>query len=379
MANPSDIIYFDHAAATPVRRELYALFPELARRCYANSEAAHRLACELRNELREAGKRLAGALFERDPPECEVIFGNSASELLALLGCLAWPARAAGAGSMLDHPAVQAMLRHGFAAVRTLPVDRRGLALAPAMPPDGTVKLAAVPWVQSEIGLVQSPETMLPELRRAFPEALTLLDMVQGAGKLAPPETLPDLAVISGHKFGAPGGAALLLLAPAARRLAPAFQQLRHRDYRTGRVEPLTALLLTHALELVAGERRENSVKVAQIGGLLRAGLAQRQLPNGNAISFTVAAAASSPYILHFLLPGYDGGVLVRMLSERNIMVAAGSACQAESKNPSAALTALGFPRRLAYSGLRLSFSPDNTAAEAQTFLRVLFEVLGTY
>lgn len=378
MANISDLIYFDHAAATPVRSELWPLLPELAMRCYANPEAAHRLASEVRRLLEDAGQRLAAAVFGRTLPECGVVFGGSASELLALIGSLHRPAHAAGAGSQLEHPAVLAMLRRGCGAVRMTEVDRDGRWQLPATP-DGAVALAAVSWVQSETGLIQPLDRMLPELRRAFPEALLLVDAVQGAGKLEFPAALPDLAVVSGHKFGAPGGAALLLLSPAARQLEKALAKLRRDDYLTGRTEPLNALLLSRAAELAAAECKPNFERVAALGRLLRAGLANLELPVGKEVIFTAAEERSSPYILHFVLPGYDSGVLVRMLSQRDIMVAAGSACRAESKLPSAALTALGFPRRLGHSGLRLSFSPANTVAEAQTFLKVLPEVLRDY
>jgi len=76
------------------------------------------------------------------------------------------------------------------------------------------------------------------------------------------------------------------------------------------------------------------------------------------------------------MLPGIETGVLVRMLSEAGVLVAAGSACSSESGEPSAALLALGFRRNEAWSGLRVSIGPDTDAKDAEKFIEALRNVL---
>ena len=128
-----------------------------------------------------------------------------------------------------------------------------------------------------------------------------------------------------------------------------------------------------------ASLRAENLARTEAISGFLRRKLDNQLLPNGKTIRLTVPEEYSAGNILHLLLPGYQSGVLVRMFSAANVMVAAGSACQSETKEPSAVLTALGLSKNDAFSGLRLSFAGSNTLAEAEEFLRTLEMILKNY
>jgi cysteine desulfurase len=78
-------------------------------------------------------------------------------------------------------------------------------------------------------------------------------------------------------------------------------------------------------------------------------------------------------------LPPYQGAVLVRMLSERGIMVAAGSACEAERQGASRALLAMGVPRHEAFSALRFSFWESNSADDVDRLLETLPEIFQRY
>ena len=93
----------------------------------------------------------------------------------------------------------------------------------------------------------------------------------------------------------------------------------------------------------------------------------------------TVPAESAANNILHLLLPGYQSGVLVRMFSAENIMLSAGSACQSETDEPSFILQALNFSKTDAFSGLRLSFSAENTLEEAGQFLLTMDKILRNY
>ena len=111
----------------------------------------------------------------------------------------------------------------------------------------------------------------------------------------------------------------------------------------------------------------------------MRLALAELRLPGGGRVVFSVPEEKSSPYILHLRFPGFQGGVLVRMLSEYGVFAASGSACQAESDRPSAALLELGLPRDEAYSGVRLSFSTENSPEEALALREIFERVLRAY
>ena len=74
-----------------------------------------------------------------------------------------------------------------------------------------------------------------------------------------------------------------------------------------------------------------------------------------------------------------QGAVLVRMLSELGVMTSSGSACAAESPDPSPALLALGYRRNDAYSGLRLSFGGSPAPDTPDFLLAALEKVLQNY
>ena len=74
------IIYLDNAAATPVSDEILSVFNENIENCYANQEAAHGLAYDIREMMDKAAVRLAQAIL--DDPKAGVCWGNSTTELL---------------------------------------------------------------------------------------------------------------------------------------------------------------------------------------------------------------------------------------------------------------------------------------------------------
>ena len=69
----------------------------------------------------------------------------------------------------------------------------------------------------------------------------------------------------------------------------------------------------------------------------------------------------------------------MRMLSDEGVMTSAGSACAAESRDPSPAMLAIGKSRSDAYGGLRLSFGWDTPPEAADIFLAAWKKVLQNY
>lgn len=369
------MIYFDQAAAMRPDPAVLDDYRRQAARCFANQEAGHRLGRALREELREAGVRLSRALTGGD---WQVVYASTGTDLFALLAQLGdLPRGGSVAATALEHPALAAALRRLSPAVGRLPVGPDGRIATERIGEavDASTGLVAFHHVQSELGVRQEVAAVAAALRQRAPRGRILLDAIQSAGRFALDFDV-DFIAVSGHKLGAPGGAALLYRDEA---LTVQFEALRHRDYRIGRPEPAQVLALARAAELWCAARADRLRQLASLQELLRRRLAALPLPNGKRIVFTVPEEHASPYILHLLLPGYQAAVLMRMLAEREIFVASGSACQAESREPSPALRAIGVPARDGYAGLRLSFSFDNTPSEAEAFVDALAAVLRDY
>lgn len=375
------MLYFDSAAAWRPPSEVLDFHRAALEEEFANQEAAHKLGYEARRRLETAERELAEALTLT--AEWRVIWGNSGTSLFRLLADSPLVAGKRVLSSKLEHPALTAQFKRTASEIRFLAADtRNGRFLLPdsgGTPP--TFDVLALHQIQSELGVVQELDELFFLLRsRAGRPFFAIADSIQAAGKFELPHRA-DVIVVSGHKFGAPGGAALLLAPDSAFTpiLLKFAERYRHTDYGCARPEPALMRTLSFAARLRSKTLQSDREHVAKLQHLLRELLTGIPLPGGGKIRPTVPEEHASSYILHLLLPGIDTGVLVRMLSERGIMVAAGSACTAEFPLPSATLVALGIPRRDGHSGLRISLAPENTTAEIKKLAATIVDVLKNY
>src|SRR5262245_26720564 len=154
-------IYLDHAATTPLRREvLDAMLPFLTE-SYGNPSSAHAFGRTARAALDDAHERVARRL---DAQAREIVFTSGGTEAnnLALKGA-AWAGKARGhriVTSSIEHHAVGHTLRYlekfGF-EILELPVDRYGRVdpdqLESALT-DKTI-LVSVMLANNEVGTIQ--------------------------------------------------------------------------------------------------------------------------------------------------------------------------------------------------------------------------------
>lgn len=375
------MIYFDHAAAVPVLAEVISSYPELLKKYSGNQEAAHQLGHTLNKELEALGNMLFDILLPHAKAEQKAcFFGSDTTELLNITAHALGDKNAVCCSSVLEHVSVRTMLKRAFGKVSEFPLDKYGRIAD--MPADiAESRLIVITHVQSEIGVMQDLPTLMKQLRRAAPQAVILLDMVQSSMLYEFPANtlLPDLLLISGAKTGADSGAALLAMNSAAALLKNKLNDLRKKEYLIGKTNIVQAAALVLSVQINSITRIENAGQVHLLNDFLRSKLDNMVLPNGRMCRFTVPAEASAENILHFMLPGYQAGVLVRMFSAEDIMLSSGSACQSESDEPSAVLQALSYSKSAAYSGIRVSLSGENTMKEAEIFVQKLQKILQDY
>ncbi len=369
-------VYLDQAAAARPAPEAVEFYIARVREDYANQEAAHQLGREARQRLEQAAEELSLALTGESG--WGVIWGGCGTELFNLFADSPLATGKRAVTSPLEHPALLAVLRRAAVELRTLRPDRHGRISQEQLPAGD---LLALHQVQSELGTIQQIDALAEAFRRRSPDGIVFVDAIQGAAKLPFPRAA-DIVAVSGRKFGAPGGGAALLIRPAFRggkTLLEFARRWRHELYRGCRPEVPALLALAFAAGLRAAEREGAARRIGELNAAVRRELENLPLPGGGRIRCTVPPELASPYLLHLLLPGIQSGVMVRMLSAAGVMAAAGSACASESREPSAALRAIGLNRNDAYSGLRIGFGFDSTAEEAKKLVEALKDALKNY
>ena len=359
------IRYFDNAAASRPDPEVLDFYLQAMHEDFANQEAVHLLAYQARRDLAAAEKELCEAFFA-DPEAYNVAWAGSATECFRIVGAFLAGCKTVSSNS--EHPALTANFKRST-NLQMLPVGSDGSIILPPEP----VNADAVVFhhVQSETGAIQD----LNRLFAAFPDALRMTDAVQSAGKL-PLSPAAHLQIISGVKFGSPGGAAILWKKSVEKlQKFPVFvSAMRSQEYALSRIN----VPLCRTLAFAAGRRKlcqqAEFEHVSRLNSRLRALLAEEHIR-----PLLPENAAVSPYIANFFLPGIQAAVVVRALGESSVFCASGSACAAEAGGPSPALLALGKSRKDAFSGLRISFDGTVTENDVDFLAFELKKVLKNY
>lgn len=352
--------YFDYAAACPVRPEIAALYPEYCRKFAANPHATTCFSHECRRAIEESAANLLAFLNipERD---AEVIWCSGATEALNLAICGCHPRTSPKMYfDPTAHPAMLEAARRRAAATGTaldfLPVNSDGSYAKPNILESLPGPLIGLCHVNNETGVIHRPE----EFPLAPPESTICLDASQSLGRIDIPWKHPRISFIaaSARKIGGPPGLGMLI-----KRRTTALSPLlvggsQQNGLRAGTLDTVAIALLTPTLALLKAERERENQRLIRLNEYLR-----QEITNAtNGHCRFVSPDNGVPAILSVALPGYDAGVLVRiMAADYGFQVSSGSACQAESPAPSHVLTAMGFCEPEARSVLRLSLGYAST------------------
>ncbi|MBX6332517.1 MAG: cysteine desulfurase [Gemmatimonadaceae bacterium] len=360
-------IYLDHAATTPVRPEVFQAMEPFYGPKFGNPSSTHRWGREARAALDEARERLARCIGAQ-PDEVCFTSGGTEGDNVSILGpyrALRASGRRAVVTTPIEHKAVLATVHqaaHEGAEERILRVTADGLvdrASFDALVRDD-VAVCSIMWVNNEIGVIQPIDELAAAAKARG--AVFHTDAVQAFGKLPidARRTPFDLLTLSGHKIGAPKGIGALYI----RRGTP-FEPLLHggsqnRGFRPGTENVAAAVGLARAAELAVEEREAEMARLRALRDRLEAALLERipdAVVNGR-------GAPRAPHVLNISVPGTDSESMLMALDLAGVACSAGSACQSGSVEPSHVLTALGVPRELAISAIRMSLGALTTAED---------------
>ena len=359
------MIYLDHAATTPVPREVADAMYEVLTNQFGNPSSQYEMGLSMKRKVEQWRKTVASALG----CEAKQLFFTSCGtegDNWAIQAA-AYQNRHVGrhiVTTAIEHNAVleccKWMERQGCEVTYVAPQAETGIITAEdilsAVRPD--TALVSVMMVNNEIGTVLPIREIALGLKAKNPRTLLHTDAVQGFMKVPfSARTLgADFITISGHKLGAPKGVGALYIGPRVRNPKPLLAGGgQEQGLRSGTEATAQIAGFAKAVEL---RQKGMSAAVAHIAEIKAYAVEQlTAIPD-----LKIIGAGQAPHILSVSLSGWPSQNIVNDLSSQGICISAGSACH--QGKPSHVVATLGLDKRTAGGVIRRSFGPETTKEE---------------
>jgi cysteine desulfurase len=358
-------IYLDYNATTPVDAAvLEAMLPYLGGE-FGNPSSAYALGRRAHAAVERARAEVAQLIGAA--PE-EIVFTGGATEAtnLAIRGpATSRAGRSAVVTTNIEHPATEAccnLLQRWGHAVRRVAARSSGIVspqhMAAAI--DDQVALVTLIHAQNEVGTLQ-PVRAIARAAKAR-GALIHTDAAQSVGKI--PVDVKDLEVdlltIAGHKLYAPKGIGALYVRKGVEVSPVVVGAGQEHAIRPGTENVAYIVGLGAACRVAISILESSRKRMAELSAALLA-LLQREVPG---LVLVGDRDARLPNTLNVLFPHASGRLVLE--ASPGVLASTGSACHADSEEPSAILTALGIPRDRALGAVRLSLGRSTTREDIE-------------
>lgn len=372
------IIYFDHAATTPLKKEvLDEMMPYLTEQ-YGNPSTIYKLGREAKKAIELARERVAKAL-NADIQEIYFTSGGTESDNWALKG-VAFANKDKGKHiitTTIEHHAVLHPLKYleglGF-EVTYVPVEPNGIVDPQKIKEairDDTI-LISVMLANNEIGTIQP----VKEIAKIAKEKGIIVhtDAVQAVGQI--PVDVKDLGVdllsLSAHKFYGPKGVGALYIRKGTKIHPFSHGGAQERNRRAGTENVAGIVGLGKAIELATQNLSEYAAKLQKLRDKLIDGV----LSKIDYVRLNGDRNQRLPNNANFSFEFIEGESLLLMLDMKGIAASSGSACTSGSLDPSHVLLAIGLEHEVAHGSLRITLGEDNTEEDIDYLLEVLPEIV---
>ncbi len=229
---------------------------------------------------------------------------------------------------------------------------------------DKPIFLATFMLVNNETGALYDIKGAFAKIKRAYPQAITHCDAIQGFMRVPfTPATLgADLISISGHKIHAPKGVGALYISAElikAKKIVPFLLGGGQENGMRSGTENVIGICAFGAAAADMSQRR------AQIEAQLE-GLCSYAYEKLSALDVRINSPEPMRvnHIINITLPNIKSETMLHYLSADGIFVSSGSACSSRSSAPSSALIAFGLDEHSADCSLRISLSEYNQKSD---------------
>ena len=358
------MIYLDHAATTPVPREVADTMYAVLTECFGNPSAQYPMGMEMKKQVETWRGTVAAALG----CEAKQLFFTSCgteADNWAITAAV-WQNRHLGrhiVTTAVEHSAVlepcKWLEKQGYEVTYLLP-DNQGRYTAEqvlsAVRQD--TALVSVMMVNNELGTVQPIAEIAAGLAKKNPKTLFHTDAVQGFLEIPfAAKTLGvDFLSLSAHKIGGPKGVGALYIGPRVRNPRPLLPGGgQEGGLRSGTEATAQIAGFARAVELRTDRLEEKLRHMSEIRDYAKSHL--EEIPD-----LKIIGGGTAPHILACSLEGWPSQNIVNDLGSQGICISAGSACH--QGKPSHVVAALKLPKRQAGGVIRLSFGPETTREE---------------
>jgi len=372
------IIYMDHSATTPTRKEvLDAMIPYYTEH-FGNPSSIYSIARESKKAIDTARAQVAKAL-NAEPDEIYFTSGGSESDNWAIKG-IAFANRKKGnhiITSKIEHHAVlhtfEYLEKEGF-TVTYLPVDKYGcvdpVELEKAIT-DKTI-LVSIMYANNEIGTIEP----IPELAAVAKKHKVYFhtDAVQAIGNIPIDVKAQDIDLLSlsAHKFYGPKGVGVLYIRKGVKidNLIHGGGQERRRRAGTENIAGIVGL--GKAIEMVTADIEGHNRKIRAMKDRLQAGILEK-IPNAY---LNGHPEKRLPGNINISFEFIEGESMLLWLDDEGICASTGSACTSGSLEPSHVLLATGLPVEISHGSLRLTLGDSNTQEDVDFVLGALPKIV---
>ncbi|MCL0028358.1 cysteine desulfurase [Peptococcaceae bacterium] len=374
-------IYFDHAATTPMDKEVAELVFKYTTEYFGNPSSMHNFGQRMRSAVENARKQVAYAIGAKSVGEIAFCSGGTEANNMAILGAARANKQKGNhiITTAVEHHSVlttcKRLAKEGF-ELTILPVDKYGTVSVQDVVNAVTDKtiLVSIMHANNEIGSIMPIAEIGKALKKLSNKIIFHTDAVQSIGKL--PVNVDDLNVdiltISAHKIYGPMGVGAMYLRQGTWWQPIMYGGGQERRRRPGTENAPGIIGFGKAIELAMERQKEYVERLTKLRDKLVKMVFDRipdVILNGhptNRLSGHVSLCIK--YI--------ESEALMLYLSMQGIGVSSGSACTSVSPEPSHVLAAIGVSREDANSAIRITLGKDNTDEEVERFVEALADIV---
>jgi len=372
------IRYFDHAATTPVNRDvLKEMLPYFCEE-FGNASALYGMG-KKNKEIINLSRMKIAQILNCKANEIYFTSGGTESDNLIIKGIALANKRRGNhiITSKIEHPAVINSCRFlesiGF-TVTYLDVDERGIIDLNQLERhiNRNTILISIMFANNEIGTIQ-PIREIAEIAGRY-NIYFHTDAVQAFGnvKIDIEKLNIDALSLSGHKFYGPKGVGIVYIKENVPFIRMEDGGHQEKEKRAGTENVPGIVGIARAAEIAENNFNEYNKKIKYLRDYyfwqVENRISDIKINGDRKLRLSGNA--------NICFAGIDGAKLLARLDERGICASSGSACSAGLIASSYVLLAIGVPKNLTYGSLRVTFGSENEIEDVEFLVDNLQEII---